>query len=96
MSPEQHRGEPLDGRADLYSLGVIAYNLIAGRVPFPGTTIATIAIGHLQKPPPDIRQYRHNLDPLWLALLDKLLAKGREDRFESAEDALAVMPSLPV
>ncbi|HVT57198.1 MAG TPA: protein kinase [Thermoanaerobaculia bacterium] len=96
MSPEQLQGIPLDGRSDLYSLGVVAYALIAGREPFDGATGAAIAVQHLQQPPPDIRRRRPDLLPGWPELLGRLLAKKPAERYRSAGDLLAALDALPI
>ena len=61
MSPEQLQGLPLDGRCDLYALGVLAFALLTGREPFVGGTMTVIAMNHLQSPIPDPRKHRPGL-----------------------------------
>jgi tetratricopeptide (TPR) repeat protein len=95
MSPEQLQGEEVDGRADLYALGVLAYALIAGREPFTGGTPATLALQHLQNPPPDPRRFRPDIPAPWLAFLAKLLAKNPAQRHASAAEVLAHLGTLP-
>jgi tetratricopeptide (TPR) repeat protein len=96
MSPEQIEGEELDGRSDLYALGVLAYVMLAGREPFTGRTPSAIALAQLREPPPDIAQYRADLPAEWLAVLARLLAKKREGRFASAGETRDVVKALPV
>jgi len=84
MSPEQGRGEDLDGRADLYSLGVIAYQLVTGRLPFMERSLTALLLAHQSRQPPA----PHALDPrvpraLSEAIL-RALAKKPEDRFQDA------------
>ena len=95
MSPEQIQGEPLDGRTDLYSLGVLAYALVAGREPFTGNAPSAIALKQIQEPPPDVLQLRPGLPLPWQELLVRLLAKRREERYADATEALAAVRALP-
>ncbi|HEY4591117.1 MAG TPA: serine/threonine-protein kinase, partial [Thermoanaerobaculia bacterium] len=96
MSPEQLMGEELDGRSDLYSLGIVAYTMIAGREPFVDENPAVLALRHLQEEPPDVRQLRPGLPEPWVAFLAKLLAKKRADRYASAGEVLVALETLPV
>ncbi len=96
MSPEQLLGQPLDGRSDLYALGILAYALIAGREPFSDDNPAVLALMHLRDEVPDIRQFRPDLPPPWIGFLARLLAKEPDQRYASAEELLAVLPTLPV
>jgi len=93
MSPEQILGKPLDGRSDLFSLGVIFYLMVTGKRPFKGDTITTICyhIVHSEPEPisPDLR-----LPAFVLALLDKLLSKNRDGRFASGEELIAAIDAL--
>jgi tetratricopeptide (TPR) repeat protein len=95
MSPEQLLGQPLDGRSDLYALGILAYALIAGREPFDDENPAVLAVKHLQEEVPDIRQFRPGLPAAWTDLLARLLAKGPADRYASAQELLGVLAALP-
>ena len=95
MSPEQLQGLPLDGRSDLYALGVLAFALLAGREPFTGDSFPVIAIHHLQSPVPDVRRHRPDVPVEWVKLLDKLLAKRPEERPANAEAALEAIAALP-
>lgn len=95
MSPEQLMGGELDGRSDLYALGILAYALIAGREPFQAPSPAALAMQHLQSPPPDPRQFRPDLPAPWLQLLSRLLAKQPAQRFGSAEEVIQTLEGLP-
>jgi len=87
MSPEQARGDDLDGRSDLYALGVILYEMLAGRPPFHADKPLTILMKHCQELPPSIRQCVQgaNLPAALVSLVDHLLAKRPDDRVDSAE-----------
>ncbi len=98
MSPEQVRGEPPDARADLYSLGLVAYLMLAGRGPFPppaGRSAAAIAFDHVQAQPQDLRDLRPDLPEPWAALVHALLAKQAAARPASAAEVLARVGELP-
>ena len=95
MSPEQIQGVALDNRSDLYSLGVLAFGLIAGREPFDGANSTAIAIQHLQQPPPDLRSLRPDLPASWNEVVAKLLAKRPDERYQSAEAVIAALAPLP-
>jgi hypothetical protein len=96
MSPEQLLGQPLDGRSDLYALGILAYALITGREPFTDDNPAVLALMHLRDEIPDIRQGRPDLPTPWIGFIARLLAKEPDHRYASAEEVLAVLPTLPV
>ena len=92
ISPEQASGQrDLDGRADLYSLGCVAYELLAGRPPFVrNSAVATLA-AHFADPVPPVRGSRPDVDPALAALVERLLAKDRDQR---PADASAVLEAL--
>ncbi|HEV8237986.1 MAG TPA: protein kinase [Thermoanaerobaculia bacterium] len=96
MSPEQIQGEELDGRSDLYAIGVLLYVMLTGREPFVGKTPSAIALAQLRDPPPDIGKFRAQLPPEWRALLSRLLEKDRAERFASAGETRAAVLALPV
>src|SRR6476619_5550730 len=80
LSPEQVRGKKLDGRADLYSLGLVLYECLAGRVPFLGETDTDTALARLNRDPTDLARLRPTL-PYGLAeLIHRLLSRRPEDR----------------
>jgi serine/threonine-protein kinase len=81
LSPEQVRGKRLDGRADLYSLGLVLYECLAGRVPFLGQTDADTALARLQRDPTDITRLRPTLPHGLASVIHKLLARRPDDRY---------------
>ena len=89
LSPEQVRGKKLDGRADLYSLGLVLYECLAGRVPFLGETDADTALARLNRDPTDLMRLRPTL-PYGLApLIHRLLARKPEERPATGADVRA-------
>jgi serine/threonine-protein kinase len=80
LSPEQVRGKKLDGRADLYALGLVLYECLAGRVPFLGETDADTALARLQRDPTDLSRFRPTLPTGLADLIHELLARNPADR----------------
>ena len=95
MSPDQLQGKELDGRSDLYSFGILAYTLVAGREPFEDADPTVLALKQLREPHPDVRTLRPETPAAWVDFLDGLLAKDPEDRFQSAQEVLDVLALLP-
>ncbi len=95
MSPEQCEGEPVDPRTDLYSAGIILYEMLAGKPPFSRRTPGTILKGHLSEIPPPLDDVRADLPEGLGDLVAKLLLKKPEDRFTSAAEALKALASIP-
>ena len=83
LAPEQIRGDPVDGRTDVYALGCVLYECLAGAPPFRRTTEAEILWAHMQEQPAPLRGYPR-LDPV----LRKALAKDREDRFKTCAELI--------
>ncbi len=84
MSPEQAQGEAVDGRADIYALGVILFEMLTGRQPFEGDTPMSVVVKHITTPPPHILDVRPDLPPAIEPVIEKSLAKNRDDRFGTA------------
>ncbi|HTC50911.1 MAG TPA: serine/threonine-protein kinase [Steroidobacteraceae bacterium] len=90
MSPEQGHGEAIDGRSDLYSLGVILFEMLTGHKPFVAENPMAIIYLHRKAPVPQLPEAQADLQPL----LQKLLAKEPADRFESAQQAATAIAEV--
>jgi len=89
MSPEQIMSREVDGRTDLYALGVILYRLLTGRMPYTGDTAAGVILGHVNTPVPDPRSVKPDLPASLTRCVMKSLAKSPDDRFQTADEFLA-------
>jgi len=94
LSPEQVRDQPLDGRSDLFSLGVVFYEMLTGLRPFEGETISTLIYKILDTEPPPLAGLEAGLAPRLPGVLARMLAKDREERFPDAAAVVAELTAL--
>ncbi len=94
MSPEQVLGQPVDGRSDIYSLGVILYELACGRRPFTGKALGTILTAIVQEPPPDPKVLAPEIPERLSRIIQKCLSKKPEDRFSSSKELAAALQEV--
>lgn len=88
MSPEQARGKNVDTRTDIWSLGVVMYELITGKQPFVGETTSDILAELLRADPIAIATHRHDVPPELARIVNKALRKNRENRYQAVKDLL--------
>ena len=91
LSPEQVRGKTLDGRADLYGLGLVLYECLAGRVPFIGESDADTALARLQREPTDLARLRPSVSPNLVKVIHKLLARNPDHRYANAAETIVAL-----
>jgi serine/threonine-protein kinase len=95
MAPEQAAGDPtVDQRADLYSLGAMAYELLAGQAPFAGLTPQRLLAAHMSEAPKPITEFRGDVPEPLAALVTQCLAKEAKDRPQSAADIARVLDTI--
>lgn len=90
MSPEQASGRELDGRSDLYSLGVVFYRMLTGDVPYQANSAVSIGIKHLQEPIPRLPDYLDVFQPM----IDRMLAKKPEHRYQTGAELSAALDEV--
>ncbi len=91
MSPEQARGMPVDARSDLYSVGVLAYELLTGSLPFRGVDAFEVAIAQLEQNVPRLPRERAH----WQGFIDKALARQPAQRFQNAAEMATALDRIP-
>ncbi len=89
MAPEQFRGQPVDGRTDMYALGCLLYECLTGRPPYEGESFETVMYGHLMTPPPSVATQRPGLPPALDAVVSKAMAKDAGERYATSAELVA-------
>ena len=85
IAPEQASGQPVDAHTDVYSLGIVLYEMLTGELPFPGESFVAIAMKHIQEPSPNVLDVRGDI-PLQVAeMIDRALEKDPEQRFPTMD-----------
>ncbi|GIW82314.1 MAG: hypothetical protein KatS3mg105_4121 [Gemmatales bacterium] len=91
MSPEQVQGKPVDPRSDIYSFGVTCYHLLAGEPPFRGEGPFEVALKHVEATATPLQEIRPDLPAELCAIVEKMMAKNPDDRFQTARDVLSAI-----
>ena len=94
MSPEQVDGKAVDSRSDLYSLGIILYEMLTGRVPFAGDSVLGVAMKQKSEPPPDPQQQNPQIPASLSRLILKCLEKEAPGRYQTAEDLVSELKKI--
>jgi eukaryotic-like serine/threonine-protein kinase len=94
MSPEQTRGEKLDARTDVFSLGVLLYEMIAGRAPFAGDTLNEVVAAILRDDPPPLTAHTPEIPPKLQRIISQALQKKREERYQTVNKLLTDLKLL--
>ncbi|MCB9418849.1 MAG: serine/threonine protein kinase [Ardenticatenaceae bacterium] len=94
MSPEQIQGQRIDARTDIYSLGVMLFEMVSGRAPFEAESAMTLMMMHVQDTPPNVNDLRPDVPAALAYVIDKALAKNPANRYQSAAEFAAALRQL--
>src|SRR5688572_30436509 len=94
LAPEQPLGKPIDGRSDIYSLGIMFYEMLAGRPPFHDENSITLIFKHINEPPQPLNAQAPELDPELCFIVHKMIEKSVENRYQSAAEVVEALQKL--
>jgi serine/threonine-protein kinase len=94
MSPEQAKGERVDERTDIFSLGVVIFEMIAGRIPFAGDSMSETFANLINAEPPPLSRFASNVPNELQRIVSKMLCKNKDERYQTMEDALTDLKDL--
>src|SRR5436305_11757709 len=94
LSPEQAQGTAAEETSDLYSIGVMLYEMLTGRLPFDGDSAVAVALKHLAEPPPPLSQFRPDVNPSLEGVVMAALAKDPAQRWQSADEFAAALEAV--
>ncbi|MBW8772524.1 MAG: protein kinase [Gemmatimonadetes bacterium] len=86
MSPEQIRGKPLDGRSDVYALGILAFEMLTGQLPFQGRNAQELMIARLRGQPRKLREFKPQLPEVLEMIIDRSLASEPDNRWQNMKE----------
>ena len=96
MSPEQIKGEPVDLKTDIYSMGILLYEMVTGKNPYEADTPLAIINGHLYKTPIPLKNIRNDVPDYLISIINKCIAKNKNDRFNSADEIMRALKSKKI
>jgi|GEM_PF-3575992 len=94
LAPEQPLGKPIDGRSDIYSLGIMFYEMLSGRPPFHDENSITLIFKHINEPPQPLNAQMPELDPELCFIVHKMIEKSPENRFQKADEVVEALQKL--
>jgi serine/threonine-protein kinase len=94
MSPEQARGVEVDNRSDIFSMGVVLYEMLTGRSPFPGNSTSSVLVSILERDPPPLSRYLQNAPSELQRITTRSLAKNRDERYQTIRDLFVDLKAL--
>lgn len=94
LPPEQPLGKPVDGRSDIYSLGIMFYEMLAGKVPFHDEAPIALIYRHINEAPPPLKEQTPDLDPLLCEIVHRMIEKLPEKRFQTAHEVVEALDPL--